>query len=186
MADFGELPFISAAVQVIPVLAVLVVADAFIQRDAADPVHRIFASTAVAIGLAWGIVGEIAGLQALLTGPTRQTIPLLSGGMMALGASALVPRLVELHVPRYPDVARRIAQRLIPAIIGTVGLVFATTRYPLGYRVGLYGQRSRLRRLQSPQDGRRFARQCGPPLTSGFTWSQCSGLLPHIQQRQPQ
>jgi hypothetical protein len=70
---------------VLPVLGVLVVADSFIQRDAADPVHRIYASTAVAIGLVWGIVGEIAGLQALLTGPSRQTIPLVEDDPSVVG-----------------------------------------------------------------------------------------------------
>jgi hypothetical protein len=78
MTEFGEMPFVSAAVQVLPVLGVLVVADSFIQRDAADPVHRIYAFTAVPS--VWGIVGEIAGLQALLTGPSRQTIPWFVGG----------------------------------------------------------------------------------------------------------
>ena len=77
MDDFGQLPFLTAAVQVIPILGIVVVADDFMRRDIADPVHRIYASTAVAIGLAWGIVGEIAGLHALLNGPTRQTIPLV-------------------------------------------------------------------------------------------------------------
>jgi hypothetical protein len=138
MADFGELPFLSAAVQVIPVLGVLVVADSFLQRDVQDKVHRTYASAAVAIGLVWGIAGEIAGLQALLTGPTRQTIPLVSGGLIALAATALGPRLVELIVSLYPDAARRITQRMLPAIIGIVGLVVSTSRAPLGYRVPLY------------------------------------------------
>jgi hypothetical protein len=57
---------------------------------------------------------------------------------MALGATAIGPRLVELHVPLYPDVARRITQRLLPTLIGTVGLVFATWRAPLVVRVSVY------------------------------------------------
>jgi hypothetical protein len=138
MADFGEVTYINAAVQVIPVLAVVVVADSFIRRDAADPVERIYASNAVAVGLIFGIAGEVFGLQALLTGPTRQTIPTVSAGLMALAATALGPRLAELHVPWYPDVARRIAHRLLPRIIGTVGLVFGMWRAPLGFRLFVY------------------------------------------------
>jgi hypothetical protein len=92
MADFGEVTYINAAVQVIPVLAIFAVADSFIRRrDVEDPVERIFASSAVAVGLLFGIGGEILGLQALLTGPTRQTIPTVNAGLMALGATALVP-----------------------------------------------------------------------------------------------
>ena len=138
MADFGELPFIAAAVQVIPVLGVVVVADSFIRRDAADRVHRIYASSAAAVGLVWGIAGEVAGLQALLTGPTRQTIPVVDAGLMALAATVLGPRLAELHVPQHPDAARRLTQRMLPFVIGAVGLVFATWWTPLGYRVILY------------------------------------------------
>src|SRR3712207_1306050 len=84
MADYGAVPYITAAVQVIPVLAVVVAAESFIQRDAAHRRHRIHASTAVAVGLIFGISGEVAGLQALLTGPTRQTIPVVDAGLMAL------------------------------------------------------------------------------------------------------
>jgi hypothetical protein len=138
MAVFGPMEFITAAVQVIPVLAVVIVADDFIRRDIADPVHRIWPSHTPAIGLLFGVAGEVAGLRALLTGPTRQTIPMVSAGLMALGGAALGPRLVELFLPMYPDVARRVTQRLMPAIIGTVGLVAFTSQVPLGYRVALY------------------------------------------------
>jgi hypothetical protein len=138
MADFGELPFIAAAVQVIPVLGIVVVADSFIRRDAGTRVHRIYASHAAAVGLVWGIAGEVAGLQALLTGPTRQTIPVIDAGLMALAATVLGPRLAELHVPQHPDAARRLTQRMLPFVIGAVGLVFATWRTPLGHRVILY------------------------------------------------
>jgi hypothetical protein len=45
---------------------------------------------------------------------------------------------VEVIVPPYPDVARRITQRLLPWNSGAVGLVFATWRSPLIYRVFIY------------------------------------------------
>jgi hypothetical protein len=139
MADFGEVTYINAAVQVIPVLAIFAVADSFIRRrDVEDPVERIFASSAVAVGLLFGIGGEILGLQALLTGPTRQTIPTVNAGLMALGATALVPRLAELHVPRNPDLARRITNRMLPRVIGTVGLVTSLWRAPLAFRLVIY------------------------------------------------
>jgi hypothetical protein len=139
MADFGEVTYINAAVQVIPVLAIFAVADSFVRRrDVEDSVERIFASTAVAVGLLFGIGGEVFGLQALLTGPTRQTIPTVNAGLMALGATVLVPRLAELHVPRNPDLARRIAYRLLPRVIGIVGIVTATSRAPLGFRLFIY------------------------------------------------
>jgi hypothetical protein len=138
MSGFGTPQFLTAAVQVIPILAVVVVADSFIQRDAADRVHRLYASNAVFVGLLFGIWGEVAGLQALLTGPARNTIPNVDAGLMALGAAALVPRLAELMVPLYSDVARRVAQRLLPTIIAAVGLVFISWRGPLAFRVIAY------------------------------------------------
>jgi hypothetical protein len=138
MADFGPPQYVNAAVQVIPVLGLVVLADSFVRRDASHPVHRHYASTAVIVGLLFGIGGEIAGLQALLTGPTRQTVPVVSAGLMALGATALLPRIAELHVPRNPDLARRVTNMFLPRIIGTVGIVTGTSQAPLGARLGIY------------------------------------------------
>jgi hypothetical protein len=124
--DFGEMQFVEVAVQVIPVFVVVVMADAFIRRDIVHPVYRHFASSAIAVGLIFAIAGEIAGFQALLTGPTRQTIPVVDAGLMALAATALLPRLAELHVVRHRDIARRFMYRILPAGIGGVGIVVST------------------------------------------------------------
>jgi hypothetical protein len=138
MSEFGEVLFVEVAVQVIPVLAVLIMADEFTRRDMDHAVHRLWASTAIAVGLTWGIVGEIAGFQALLTGPTENTIPLVDGALMALGATALLPRLAELHLPMYRDAARRFVQKMLPILIGSVGLVFSSLRAPLWLRLPQY------------------------------------------------
>jgi hypothetical protein len=105
-------------------------ADAFIRRDIVHPVYRHFASSAIAVGLIFAIAGEIAGFQALLTGPTRQTIPVVDAGLMALAATALLPRLAELHVVRHRDIARRFMYRILPAGIGGVGIIVSTTHIP--------------------------------------------------------
>jgi hypothetical protein len=138
MSEFGEVLFVEVAVQVIPVLAVLVMADEFTRRDMEHPVHRVWASNTVAIGLVWGIVAEILGFQALLTGPNKQTIPTVTGGLLALGATALLPRLAELHLPMFRDDARRFTQRMVPVLIFSVGLVFSSLRAPLWFRVPVY------------------------------------------------
>jgi hypothetical protein len=41
------------------------------------------------VGLLWAIVGEIAGLQALLTGPGRYSVPTVSAGLMAISATVI-------------------------------------------------------------------------------------------------
>jgi hypothetical protein len=138
MSEFGEVLFIEVAVQVIPVLVVVVIGEEFMRRDRDQAVHRIHASTAVAVGLVFGIAGEIAGFQALLTGPTPNTIPLVDAGLIALAATALLPRLAELLLPIYGDAARRFVNMMLPPLIGSVGLVVSSLRAPLGARVLLY------------------------------------------------
>jgi hypothetical protein len=96
------------------------------------------ASSAVAVGLFFGIAGEVAGFQALLAGPTKGTISLVDGALMALGATALLPRFAELLVPKQADAARRFVNSMLPVLIGSVGLVSSTVRLPLTYRVPLY------------------------------------------------
>ncbi|UQU63970.1 hypothetical protein COUCH_34170 [Couchioplanes caeruleus] len=138
MADYGEAVYIETAVQVIPVIAVVILADQFLSRDTSERVHRINASTAVAVGLVFGVAGEVAGFQALLTGPTRQTIPLVSGALMALGATAVLPRLAELTFHNRPDAARRFAQRLLPVAIGGVGLISSSWSASICAKIVLY------------------------------------------------
>ena len=137
MSEFGEVLFIEVAVQVIPVLVVVVIGEEFMRRDRDQAVHRIHASTAVAVGLGFGIAGEIAGFQALLTGPTN-TIPLVDAGLVALAATALLPRLAEFLLPIYGDAARRFVNMMLPLLIGSVGFVVSSLRAPLGVRVLLY------------------------------------------------
>jgi hypothetical protein len=136
--QFGEMLFVEVAVQVIPVLAVVIMANEFTRRDIDHAVYRIPASTVVAVGLTWGIFGEIAGFQALLTGPTENTIPLVDGALLALGATALLPRLAELLLPMHRDTARRFVQMMLPILIGSVGLVVLSFRASLWFRVALY------------------------------------------------
>ncbi|TYB35612.1 hypothetical protein FXF50_23290 [Micromonospora sp. AP08] len=138
MPEYGKIQFVQVAVQVIPVLVVVVMADQFIRRDADHPVHRIHASTAIAVGLGFAIFGEVAGFQALLTGPTEQTIPLVAAGLIALAATALLPRLAELHVSRHSDVARRFVNRMLPMTIGGVGAFVSSLQAPLWWRIVTY------------------------------------------------
>jgi len=138
VTDFGVVPYVTAAVQVIPVLVIAAVLDALDRRDAADPVHRIYASSALAVGLAFGVVGEIAGLQALLTGPGDQSLALVSGGLAALAATVILPQFAEFNFVKSPDAARRFTQRLLPTMIGGVGVVMSSLSAPLPARVILY------------------------------------------------
>jgi hypothetical protein len=136
--EFGEVPFVSVAVQVIPVLAVVVIGDEFMRRDRDHTVHRLYASTAVAVGLGFAIIGEVAGFQALLTGPTPNTIPNVDAGLLALGATALLPRLAELHLPKYGDAARRFVNMMLPLLIGSTGVVILSLSASLRFRLLLY------------------------------------------------
>jgi hypothetical protein len=89
-------------------------------------------------GLLFAILGEVAGFQALLTGPTPTTIPTVDAGLIALGATALLPRLAELHLPKYGDAARRFVNMLLPLLIGSTGLVIVSLSAPLRIRLLLY------------------------------------------------
>jgi hypothetical protein len=124
----GPDEFVTVSAGVIPLLLIAMLTDPISRQDAQHPVHRVFASLPLTLGIVAAVAAEAAALQAVLTEPTSSTVTVIDYGYIAMTAVVIVPRFAELFFAPYPDVARRVAQRLVLPALGVGGFGYIAVR----------------------------------------------------------